>query len=285
VKDKGQAGIGPSLMVAVARGNISAGLVSMSNLTPVAPELDVLNIPFWSSDNQSYINLVTSDIWKSLVLEKIKANGKIQVLYHYAVGPRTATTVKSYGKLIKIPADVRGLQFRVPASKVLAQFYDMAGASPRKIAWGKAAEAARRNMYAALDPGLIGLYNGPDNLKDQLYAVSRIQSVQDGWAAVISQSWLNSLPKDLQEIVYQASDKTFREQIKKAEQITDACIKVFELAGTTVYMPTSDEKQQWIDQCGYSRKEWDPIKAKILGDSTLFEQLLAATKVNNGYTI
>jgi TRAP-type C4-dicarboxylate transport system substrate-binding protein len=218
-------------------------------------------------------------------LEKIKAKGRIQVLFHYAVGPRTATTVRSYGRLIKVPADVRGLQFRIPVSKVLEQFYNMAGATPRRIAWGKAAEAARRKMYSALDSGVIGLYNGPDNLKDQLYAISRIQSVQDGWAAVISQDWLNSLPKDLQEVVHQASDKTFREQIKKAAEITERCIKYFELAGTSVYTPTRDEKQQWIDQCGYARKEWDPIKERILGDVKLFDQLLEATQVNNGYTI
>ena len=285
IKDKGVKGIGPKLMASVSRNRVSAGLVSISNLTPIAKELDVLNIPFWAADNQSYVNLVTSDVWKSVVLDKIKQNGQIEILFHYAVGPRTASTVKSYGKLIKTPLDTKGVLFRVPASKVLGNFYKLAGANPKKIAWGKTADASRKGLFEALDPGIIGLYNGPNNLKEEIAHISRIQSVHDGWAMVVSQEWLNKLPNDLKEMVFHAADNTFQEQIKRSSQITENCIKSFEASGTNVYMLTDDEKQQWIDQCGSSRKEWNPIKKEILGDLKVFDQLFEAAQTKSTHTI
>ncbi len=282
IKDNGSVGIGPKLMVAIARGQVSAGLVSMSNLSPVAKELDILNIPFWSADNEPYINLVKSPIWKSLVLDKIKAQGKIEVLFHYAVGARTATSVKSYNKLIKRPDDLKGVVFRVPASKTLGVFYRLAGATPRKLAWGITADSARRGMFEALDPGIIGLYNGPGNLKDEIAYISRIHSVHDGWCAVVSQEWLKSVPPDLKEVLATASQQTFEKQVQRTAEITEDCVKYFELMGAKVYTPNQDEMQEWIEQCGHMRPEWRDVKKEILGDSKLFDHLLAATTEKRG---
>ncbi len=283
--DKGKFGIGPKLMSRLARNHVNAGLVSVANLVPIAPELDVLNIPFWSANNQDYVNLVTSPIWDSLILAKIRENSSIDVLFHYVVGPRTITTTKSYRKLIKTPDDAKGLRFRVPSSKTLATFYRLVGAKSKSIAWGKTAEAARNDLFDALDPAIIGLYNGPDNLKNELSAISRIESVQDGWMAVVNVEWLKALPNDLREVVFQASEKTFKEQLKKVKKVTDICMSKFAALGTTMYEPSASEIQQWIDCCGHSRPEWAPIKKSILGNASTFDKLLTATKSNNGYTI
>ena len=48
IQDSGKVGIGLELAASVSRGAIAAALVSVSNLSRVAPELDILNIPFWS---------------------------------------------------------------------------------------------------------------------------------------------------------------------------------------------------------------------------------------------
>jgi TRAP-type C4-dicarboxylate transport system substrate-binding protein len=286
IMDQGKAGIGPKLMAKLNRNVVNAGLVSVSNLAPLAPELDILNIPFWSSDNQSYANLVTSPIWNSLILEKIRAKKSIDVLFHYAVGPRTVATTKSFGKIVKTPADMgKDFRFRIPSSKTLKNFYLLADVRPRKIGWGETAKSARKGAFEALDPGIIGLYNGPDNLKNELHSISRIQSVQDGWVAVVSQEWLNQLPINLREIVSEASNLTFKAQLKKGKEVTEQCISKFEALGTTIYTPTTEEKQTWIDQCGHSRPEWTSFKKQILGDASLFDQLVEATKVNNGYLV
>jgi len=122
IRDGGELGIGTELMVKVSRGQISAALVSASNLSPVAPELDILNIPFWSAGNQAYVNLVTSQTWENLIIDKVRAQGRIDVLFHYLPGPRTATTTKIYGRTIRTPADIKDVLFRIPPSESLRKY-------------------------------------------------------------------------------------------------------------------------------------------------------------------
>ncbi len=285
VADGGAAGVGPKLMSKVARNTVSAGLISVSNLVPVAGELDILNIPFWSAGNQNYVNLVTSSVWKSLILDKIQAEGKIAPLFHYVVGPRTATTTRAYGKVIKVPSDLEGIRFRIPSSKTLKIFYNLANAKTRKIAWGKTAEAARSNLFDACDPSINGLYGGPDNLKKELHAISRIESVHDGWIAVVSQKWMATLPVDVRQAVLDAADKTFRQQLKKVGEITASTSKKFEEQNTMIYTPTADERAAWVKECGHARPEWNASKKAILGDPSVFSKLIDATQINNGYSV
>jgi TRAP-type C4-dicarboxylate transport system substrate-binding protein len=285
IYDQGALGIGPILMANIAHNKVVAGLVSVSNLAPIAPELDILNIPFWSAEDQGYLNLVTSPIWNKLILNKIRQKGAIDVLFQYVVGARTATTTRMFRDVIKIPSDINGVIFRIPSSKTLGIFYRLAGARPIKVDWGKTAEAAKEKRFYILDPSIIGLYNGPDGLKNEIYAISQLNSVQDGWVAVVNKHWLDSLPKALRIAVLDASKKTFKEEIKKVVQINHRCISEFNQMGTKIYMPTKDEKEQWMRECGYARPEWKSVKKNILGEVEVFHKLIDATKVNNGFTL
>jgi len=285
VHDHGKLGVGTELMSSVSRGNISAALVSASNLSPIAPELDLLNIPFWSAQRQKYINLVTSQTWDNLVLKKIRMQGRIDVLFHHVTGARTATTTKGYGKTIKTPTDIAKVQFRIPASKSLGVFYQLAGATPIKARWKNVALLAKANRLNALDPSIIGLYNGPNNLKEHLGVISEIESVQDGWMTVVSQQWYQTLPSKLQTAIKEAADKTFTEHLENILQIEQTCQQELMALGTQLYQPTQDEKSQWIDCCGHQRQEWSPIKRALLGDEKLFAHLVEATQINNGFTL
>lgn len=283
--DNGQQGIGTELMAKVSRGHVEAALVSVSNLSPAAPALDILNIPFWSASNQDYLNLVTSRTWKNLVTEHISAQGKIDILFHYITGPRTLTSTKLHNKIIKTPQDIQKLIFRVPSSNVLKNFYNLAGNNPINVNWKNVANLAKNGRIQALDPGIIGLYNGPNGLRDHLSVISQIESVHDGWVAVVSQQWLNSIPKRLKLIVQQAAELTFVEHLKVMPEITEHCITGLKSRGCQFYQPTNDEKQQWVDLCGHQRPEWAATKKRLLGSEKGFEQLLEATQTGNGFKL
>ncbi|MEH6826207.1 MAG: TRAP transporter substrate-binding protein DctP [Motiliproteus sp.] len=283
IQDAGKAGVGVELTASVSHGTIDAALVSVSNLSRVAPELDILNIPFWSADNQSYLNLVTSKIWDQVIVDKIKSQNKIDVLFHYVVGPRTATSVTLSGKTLRTPVDMNGEIFRVPASRTLQLIYEMAGATPREVAWKRTSYAAREGYIDALDPSIIGLYNGPDGLRNHLGVISQIDSVHDGWVAVVNKVWLDALPRHLRLIVRDAAEKTFQQHLLRTREVTQHCIGELARLGTTFYVPTEQEREAWIDCCGPTKKQWDPIKKRLLGDTKTFERLIEATQINNGY--
>ena len=68
-------GVGKVLANKVQKGVIQCGQHSISNLAPFCPPVDLINIPYWSADNQSYVSLVTSDVWRKTVDPKLAKAG------------------------------------------------------------------------------------------------------------------------------------------------------------------------------------------------------------------
>jgi len=174
IHDGGINGIGISLSNSVKFGKSQGALLSVSNLAPMVPEFDILNIPFWSSVDTEYVRLLNSQAWDKYVLSKMQKN-RLHLLFPYVVGGRTATSTKIYGKRIKSPKDFEGIKFRIPGSKNLEIFYELAKAKPQNISWKFCARTARKGRYDALDPWVIGPYAWPQGLNQERGIMSRIE--------------------------------------------------------------------------------------------------------------
>ncbi|WP_440054067.1 TRAP transporter substrate-binding protein [Pseudoalteromonas sp. T1lg65] len=279
----GSKGVGRELAAQVSRGTIQGALLSISNLTPAVPMLDILNIPFWSAQPQAYLNLVTSKVWREKVLQPIKAQGKLQVLYHIIPGPRTITTTKRFNRALCTPQSLKNIIFRVPASQVLKKLYQLCDTTPIDVHWKDVAKLAKLGKIEALDPSIVGLFNGPSDLKKHLGVVCEVESVQDGWAAIISQKFLDSLPLKLQHALFDAAEHTFADHLKSRHTVVNMCRAALRLEGVQFSTLSAEAKQQWMEQCGYQLPVWDDTKLDLLGKKALFEQLLDATKEHNGY--
>ncbi len=153
----GQLGIGSALAQKVQAGTVQGGSVSLSNFSPFAPIVDVINIPFWCGENQRFANLVTSAVWNDEITPKVTVKG-YKPMFYFTVDPRTVATRKGLGKIIKSPDDMRGLKMRVPSSKLLQQFYRLTGANPTVVAWGETPSALKQGVADALDPSVGALY-------------------------------------------------------------------------------------------------------------------------------
>lgn len=285
IYDSGQLGIGTDLMAAISHNRIDAALISVSNLSRALPLLDILNIPFWASSNQAYLNLISSNSWKELVLEPIKSQGKLDVLLHHIVGARTLTTVKRLHKSIIAPNDLRHMTFRVPASSVLHQFYRLTAANIVEVPWGKVARMARLGLIDALDPSIVGLNAGPDNLKKYLGHITKIESVPDAWVTVISQQWLKRLPNTLKEAVTHAASLTFLDHLEQINSVQALCETQFKRQGTKIYQPTQSEQAQWVELYGHHVPAWHKVKTTLLGELKTFDKLLAATKETSPFKL
>ncbi|MDE3272854.1 TRAP transporter substrate-binding protein [Pseudoalteromonas sp. G4] len=285
IKDGGQIGSGTDLMAAVTRGRVDAALISVSNLSRALPVLDVLNIPFWANSNQAFLNLISSTYWQQQVVNKIKVQGVVEVLFHYITGGRTLSTTKHTNKVIKTPNDLRGLVLRVPASKVLKQFYSMTDAHVIEINWAKVASMARSGHIDVIDPGVIGLYAGPDNLRDTISTISHFNTVPDAWVNVVNQKWLSQLPLALRLIVREASHQTFLNQISQLASIEDNCNTAFKNAGCTLFTPDQTTLALWQDQFGQHRHEWRDVKKELMGSVKAFDYLVEASNSPSPYQL
>ncbi|RRS10460.1 TRAP transporter substrate-binding protein DctP [Pseudoalteromonas sp. J010] len=278
IHHNGVLGSGRELMAAVTRGQVEAILISVSNLSRAAPALDILNIPFWASANQAFLNLICSPQWQSMVIDPINQQGKLTVLIHHIVGARTLTSTKHFNRLINLPEKLEGVVLRVPASKVLHHFYNMTPANVVDVPWAKVAKMARTDHIDVMDPSVIGLFAGPDKLRHQIAHVSLIESVPDAWVTVANQKWLNNLPNKIKLEIQEAGLQTFRAHVAQIEQRQQRCKRALMALGAKIYHLNEDEKQDWQQRFGHHNAQWNDIKRELLGSTQAFQQLVDATQ-------
>jgi TRAP-type C4-dicarboxylate transport system substrate-binding protein len=280
IHDGGVNGIGTSLANSVKYGLSQGALISASNLAPMIPEIDILNIPFWSSGENEYTRLFNSEAWDKHVLSKMQ-HYNIKVLFPYVVGARTATSTKIYGKLIKRPADFENVRFRIPGSKSLAVFYKLAKAKPQNIAWKLCARTARRGRYDALDPSVIGLFAGPEELNKELGTISEIELVHDGWVAIGNTHFIDSLDSQTKKQFFDALEEIQVLQVKNYHKAKNYCSEEFKKLNVKIYTPTSAEKEVLAKSFGHTNPSWVTVKKRLLGNDnglSIFDDLFKIAK-------
>ena len=136
----------------VQKATIQAGQCSISNFAPFVPEVDLINIPYWCSENQKFVNLVTSDTWKNEIHPKIEARG-FKPLWYPSIDPRTVAMGKGVKDQITTPEQMRGIKFRIPNSKILQRVYHHLGANPIMVEWVEAASGYSDGACGCAGPG------------------------------------------------------------------------------------------------------------------------------------
>lgn len=279
----GQLGMGSALAQGVQSNTIQAAQHSISNFSPFAPEVDLINIPYWCGHNQEFVNLVTSDAWKKVVHPKAEERG-FKILLYLVLDPRTAAARKGLAKApLKTPEDLRGIKFRVPASEILQRFYKLAGANPTPVAWGETPSAIQQGVADALDPALVALYS--NGFKDILSWVTFNKPVPDSQLYSCNLKWFRGLPSNVQEAIDFACDATFHQNLAQVPASRSYAMAEMAAAGVKFYTPTKDELDQWVKACGAQRTEWNDIKTKLAGSLGAFERMREAAQTRGKYYV
>lgn len=278
----GQLGAGSALAQKVQSGTIQAAQHSISNFAPFAPVVDLINIPYWCGENQRFINLVTSQAWKDEVNPKVAEKG-FKVLWYVCIDPRVVATRKGVAGPIKTPDQMKGIKFRVPGSKILAQFYQLLGANPTPVAWGETASAIKQGVADALDPSVEALY--VFGFKDALDWVTFNGAVPDSQVYSCNLEWYNGLPARVREGIDFASEITMRQNLAKVPAARAYAMAELAAAGVKFYVPTAAEKQQWVDKAGAQLDAWKEIKLELAGSLKTFDKLRDAANTVGAYYV
>lgn len=279
----GSLGAGSELAEKVQNGTIQAGQHSMANFAPYASAVDLINIPYWCGDNQQFVNLVTSDVWKREVDSRVEANG-FKVLLYQPVDPRTVSIRRGLrSEPIRVPDDIKGMKFRVPGSRILGQFYRLLGANPTPVAWGETPSALQQGVADALDPNVMGL--NLFGFKDIVSHVTFVRSVPDGGVYSCNLDWFNTLDSDTREAVEWGAHSTFLQNLSQVPASREYSMAEMADAGVEFYSPTADEMALWKESAGAQRKEWDDIKKELMGSLEVFEELNEAANTTSRYYV
>lgn len=278
----GQLGVGSPLVQKVQAGTIQAAQHAIANFAPFAPVVDVINIPYFCSENQQFINLVTSKAWKDEVDTKIAAKG-FKALWYVCTDPRVVAIRKGVKGPIKTPDQMAGIKIRVPGSKILAQFYEMLGANPTPIAWGETSSAIKQGVADALDPCVEALY--VYGFKDILGWVTFDNAVPDSQMYSCNLKWFNGLPKKVQEGIEFACEITSRQNLAKVPAARAFAMSELGKAGVKFYVPNADEKKQWVAKAGAQLPAWNDLKKELCGSLKKFDELTQAANTQSSYYV
>ncbi len=278
----GVLGKGSKLVSKVQTNTIQAAQHSVSNFAPFAPAIDLINVPYWANTNQKFTNLVTSEVWRKEVHNRVNDRG-FEVLLYLVLDPRTAATRNGFGKVLKTPEDMKGMKFRVPGSKILQQFYRMVGANPTPVAWGETPTAIKEGVADGLDPALVALYAA--GFSGLLETVSFIKSVEDAQVYSCNLDWLRGLSDQAQTGVRTATDITFQQNLAQVPASRAFAMAEMAKSGTKYYAPTEEELNQWKEVAGAQRPEWNDLKKKLAGSLAKFGEFQEAADTQGQYYV
>ena len=277
----GQLGVGAALAQKIQGGTVQGGAVSLSNFSPYAPSVDLINIPFWCGENQRFANLVTSRAWDKDITPKVIARG-YKPIFYFTVDPRTVATRRGH-KPVRTPADMQGMKMRVPPSQLLQQFYRLAGANPTVVPWGETPTALKQGVADGLDPSISAL--AVFGFQDIIANILALRSVPDAQMFAANANWYNQLDTDLKTAFDLAASKTQVESFVQIAKARANAIAIMKKGGAQIAVPTAAEYKQWVEACGEQRREWNDFKVKLAGSLDNFERLKEAANTKGPITV
>ncbi|UCD78022.1 MAG: TRAP transporter substrate-binding protein [Desulfobacterales bacterium] len=279
---RGQVGASGALARKVQKATIEAGQCSISNFSPFVPEVDLINIPYWCSENQKFVNLVTSAIWKKKIHPKIEAKG-FKPLWYPCIDPRTTAIGKGFKEPIKTPEQIRGIKFRIPNSTMLQRVYRLLGANPILVEWVEAATAIRSGYVDALDPAVGALY--VFGFKNLLSHITFTDIVHDAQIFFCNLEWYNQLPQPLKASIDFASEMTMRQNHAQVPAARAHAEMQMAAAGVKLHRLIPDEKAQWKQKVGARLAAWNDVKKQLAGSLSQFDKFKEAADTLGNYYV
>ena len=164
---------------------------SLSKFDRYTKKIQVFDLPFLFKDSKAANDFQNSADGKAL-LKSMEDKGLIGLEY-WANGMRHFSTNKDF----RVPADVKGLKFRIQASDVYESLLKAFGANGQKMAFAE--------VYQALQTGVV---DGQENTFSNMYS-QKFHEVQKtivetnhgilDYMVVVNAKWWNGLPADIKK--------------------------------------------------------------------------------------
>ncbi len=172
---------------------------------------------------------------------------------------------------LKVPADVKGLKFRIQASDVLEAQFRALGANPQKMAFSE--------VYQALQTGVVdGQENTWSNIYSQkFYEVQKTIAVTNhgliDYMVVTNAKWWDGLPPDVRKGLSEAMAEATAYSNKLADDLNEDARKKIADAGKARIQPlTKAELVPW-------QKAMEPVWKKF--EPGIGKDLIEAARKSN----
>jgi C4-dicarboxylate-binding protein DctP len=223
---------------------------SNSKFGPIGiKEFEVFDLPYIIPNLESLRKVTDGPIGQRL-LKLLDSKGMTGLAY-WDNGFKQMTA----NKPLHVPADYKGLKFRIQSSKVLEAQFRALGAIPQVMAFSE--------VYQALQTGVVdGQENTPSNIYTQkMHEVQKYMTMTNhgyiGYVVVVNKKFWDGLPADIRgELEKAMKEATIFANTSSEKENAEALEEIKKVGKTQFIMPTADETAQM-------RKAMTPIYADM----------------------
>ncbi len=250
------------VLEALLLGDVQLASPSLSKFKKYTKKLQIFDLPFLFNDMAAAEKFQQSEAGQSL-LKTVEKKGLIGLGYMH-----NGMKQMSASKPLHVPADAKGLKFRIMSSDVLAAQFEAVGATPLKKPYSE--------VFTLLQTKAIdGQENTWSNIRSKkFYEVQdNITSSDHGlldYMVVTSAEFWNGLPADIRTELKKALDEAVALGNKVAAEKSQSDKQaIIDSKRTKVIELTKEERQQWVDMMKPVWKKFEPIVGKDLLDAAI----------------
>jgi C4-dicarboxylate-binding protein DctP len=223
---------------------------SNSKFGPIGvKEFEVFDLPY-IVPNIAAVRKITDGPIGTRLLKLLDSKGMTGLAY-WDNGFKQMTA----NKPLHVPADYKGLKFRIQSSKVLEAQFRSLGATPQVMAFSE--------VYQALQTGVVdGQENTPSNIYTQkMHEVQKYLTMTNhgyiGYVVVVNKPFWDGLPADIRGQLEKAMKEATKFANDRSEEENAEALAEIKKAGKTQFItPTADETTQM-------RRAMEPIYADM----------------------
>jgi C4-dicarboxylate-binding protein DctP len=248
---------------ALLLGDVHIIAPSLSKFDRYTKKLQVFDLPFLFDGLEAVDRFQKSSAGTAL-LDSLKSKGMKGLAYwHNGMKQFSSNRPK-----LQVPADVKGLKFRIQASDVLEAQFRAVGANPQKMAFSE--------VYQALQTGVVdGQENTWSNIYSQKYheVQKTIALTNHGvidYMVITNAKWWERLPADVRKGLEEAMAEATLYANKLAYDLDERDRKLIEEAGKAkVAKLSKDDIAQWRKAMAPVWKRFEAGIGKDLIDAAL----------------
>ena len=223
---------------------------SNSKFGPIGiKDFEVFDLPFLLP-NEAALHKVTEGPIGKAMLKKLDTKGMVGLAYW-----DNGFKEMSANKPLRVPADYKGLKFRIQSSKVLEAQFRALGAIPQVMAFSE--------VYQALQTGVVdGQENTPSNMYTQkFHEVQKYTTLTNhgyiGYVVVVNKNFWEGLPADVRGQLEKAMNEAtvYANKISETEN-AEALEEIKKSGKTQILIPTAAEMAEM-------QKAMDPLYAEM----------------------
>jgi len=227
------------------------------------PRFNIVQLPYLFKDDAAYLKYIRSAPSAQEMLKSVEKNGFKALTFW----PRPYRQLTNSKRLVRSPADMKGLKIRVPPVEMLTDAFTAFGASPVAMAWSE--------VYTALQNGTV---DGQDNAVEvmwsaKLYEVqkylSRIEYTRDAFMPSMNKQKFDALAPDLQKALTDSAVDAAEFRVNYDRTSEDRFQTTLKEKGVVIAVLSGAEKQAFKQAAASVWDKW----AKKLGKE-FFDRIL-----------